>query len=248
MTEKFSIIIPAYNEENRIGQTLRSISGYVRGRSLDCELIVVDDGSADGTAEVVTQELKALPGIRARLLMNGSNRGKGFSVRRGMLEAEGDLLLFTDADLSTPIEDFDKLRNALEEGFDVAIGSRAVAGARVEIHQNLLRETMGKIFNRIARVFTFRDISDSQCGFKAFKRQAAYDLFGSARIDGFSFDAEVLFLAQKRGYKVKEVPVTWRNSPASKVAILSDPVKMFLELFLIRILHFGHAKSGFKKN
>lgn len=248
MTEKFSVIIPAYNEENRIGQTLRRISGYVRSQSLDCELIVVDDGSTDATAEVVTQEFKAMPGIRARLLMNGRNRGKGFSVRRGMLEAEGDLLLFTDADLSTPIEDFDKLKNALDQGYDVAIGSRAVDGARVEIHQNLVRESMGKIFNRMARVFTFRNISDSQCGFKAFTRAAAYDLFGSARIDGFSFDAEVLFLAQQRGYKVKEVPVTWRNSPASKVAILSDPVKMFLELFLIRILHPGHAKSSFEKN
>lgn len=248
MTEKLSVIIPAYNEENRIGQTLRSISGYVRAHSLDCEIIVVDDGSADGTAEVVTQEFKAMPGIRARLLMNGANRGKGFSVRRGMLEAEGDLLLFTDADLSTPIEDWDKLKNALDQGCDVAIGSRAVAGSRVEIHQNFIRESMGKIFNRMARVLTFRNISDSQCGFKAFRRAAAYDLFGSARIDGFSFDAEVLFLAQHRGYKVKEVPVTWRNSPASKVAILSDPVKMFWELFLIRILHPGHAKSSVRKD
>ena len=245
---KCSVIIPAYNEENRIGQTLRNVNAYVLARSMECELIVVDDGSTDGTAEVVTQEFKAMSAMSTRLLMNGGNRGKGFSVRRGMLESGGDCLLFTDADLSTPIEDFDKLKAALDEGYDVAIGSRAVDDSCVEIHQNFVRETMGKIFNRIARVFTFRDISDSQCGFKAFKRAAAYDLFGSSRIDGFSFDAEILFLAQQRGYKVKEVPVTWRNSPASKVAILSDPVKMFWELFLIRILHPGHAKSCCKKN
>ncbi len=267
---KFSVIVPAYNEEKRIGQTLRSIRDFARRQGLDCELIAVDDGSTDRTAEVIRQEFAEMQGLTAedapgkpgvsgavparragggeakrsspltcRLLLNGRNRGKGFSVRRGMLEACGDFVLFSDADLSTPIEELDKLKAAVDEGYDVAIGSRALAESRVEIHQNFMREMMGRIFNRIARLLTFRGIRDSQCGFKGFRRNAAYDLFGSSRIDGFSFDAEILFLAQKRGYKVKEIPVIWRNSPASKVAIFTDPVKMFWELFLIRMIHSG---------
>ncbi len=245
---RFSVIVPAYNEEKRIGQTLRSIRDFARRQGLDCELIAVDDGSTDRTAEVIRQEFEGVQGLTCRLLLNGRNRGKGFSVRRGMLEACGDFILFSDADLSTPIEEMDKLKAAVDEGYDVAIGSRALAESRVEIHQNFMREMMGRIFNRIARLLTFRGILDSQCGFKGFRRNAAYDLFGSSRIDGFSFDAEILFLAQKRGYKVKEIPVIWRNSPASKVAIFTDPVKMFWELFLIRMIHAGHAKNcGSKK-
>lgn len=240
---KFSVIIPAYNEEHRIGQTLRAIDEFIRARNLDCELIVVDDGSSDRTAEVVRQEFAEMGGGNRRLLLNGRNRGKGFSVRRGMLEARGDFLLFSDADLSTPIEELDKLKTAMDEGCDIAIGSRSVPGSRVEIHQNFMREMMGKIFNRIARFLTFRAIQDSQCGFKGFKREAAYDLFGSSRIDGFSFDAEILFLAQQRGYKVKEIPVIWRNSSASKVEILRDPIKMLWELFLIRVWHACHGKN-----
>lgn len=243
---RLSIVIPAFNEEGRIRQTLQKIARFVGERGWDGEIIVVDDGSRDRTAEVVKEEFAQSGGASFLVLENGANRGKGYSVRRGVNAARGDRILFTDADLSTPIEEIDRLVEFLDGGFDVAMGSRSVPGSRVEIHQNRVRETMGKVFNCLARLLTFKGVHDSQCGFKLFKGEVAHRLFELARIDGFAFDAEIVYLAQKLGYKVIEVPVIWRNSTASKVHMVFDPVKMMWDLFRIRFYHRGHGeKKGF---
>lgn len=242
-----SVVIPAYNEEKRIGRTLVAIRKFLQEKHWDYELIVVDDGSSDQTAHIVKH---AFSGVhdRHRLISNERNRGKGYSVRRGMLEANGEFILFTDADLSTPIEEVVKLLDSLLNGFDLAIGSRALHGSQVEVHQNFIREMMGKIFNRISRWFLFKEIRDSQCGFKCFKHDPAKALFSSQKVDGFAFDAEIVYLAQKLGYKICEVPVIWRNSVASKVQILSDPLKMFSDLIRIRFLHcHDHEKISSSK-
>jgi dolichyl-phosphate beta-glucosyltransferase len=181
--------------------------------------------------------IKSLSGINYKLLENGVNRGKGFSVRRGVLESTGDLVLFSDADISTPIEEFGKLESELKDGYDLAIGSRGLKDSKIEIRQTWVREHMGKIFNFLARLLTFKGIRDSQCGFKCFKKGAAKKLFSEQKIEGFCFDAEIIYLAQKKGYKIKEVPVRWRNSSKSKLHIVSDPLKMFLDLVKIRFLH-----------
>jgi dolichyl-phosphate beta-glucosyltransferase len=233
-----SIVIPAYNEETRIGPTLERIVRYFKERNSSFEIVVVDDGSQDNTAQVAVQQLN---GISYQVLKNATNRGKGFSVRSGVLASKGDVVLFADSDLSTPIEDFEKLELALHDGHDVAIGSRALPSSDVQIHQNALRELMGKTFNVIARLLSFQGIHDSQCGFKAFKQKAAKALFECQKLDGFCFDAEILFLAQKMGYRVQEVGVRWRNSPKSKVHIFLDPIKMFWDLFRIRWLHRGET-------
>ena len=229
-----SVVIPAYNEEARLGPTLDAIVDYFKQRQTSFEIIVVDDGSMDGTAHIAVQKLDH---VSYQILKNQSNQGKGYSVRRGVLAARGTMVLFVDSDLSTPIEDFDKLELALQDGYDIAIGSRALSSSHVEIHQNFLRETMGKTFNVIARLLSFRGIHDSQCGFKAFKQKAAKALFERQKLNGFCFDAEILFLAQKMGYRVQEVGVRWRNSSSSKVHIILDPIKMFWDLFRIRWLH-----------
>jgi len=235
-TVDVSIVIPAYNEEERIGSTLVEIIRYFKNKGVRFEVIVVDDGSSDRTAEIAGQKLA---GTAHQILKNPSNQGKGYSVRRGVLASQGDLVLFVDSDLSTPIEDFEKLELVLRRGCDVAIGSRALATSDVQIHQNVLRETMGKTFNVMARLFSFRGIHDSQCGFKIFKREPAKTLFERQKITSFCFDAEILFLAQKMGYRVQEIGVRWRNSPKSKVHIFLDPLKMFWDLLRIQWLHWG---------
>ena len=229
-----SIVIPAYNEANRIGDTLRSIRNYLSQKHLDCEVIVSDDGSADNTCLVVEAESK---GLNCQILRNPRNKGKGHAVRLGIMKARGDTVLFCDADLSTPIEELEKLLKALENGVDVAIGSRALRQSDVQVHQNVFRETMGKTFNLFARLLTFQGIRDSHCGFKCFRGEIARQLFAQSQIDGFCFDAEIVYLAQRSGYKVQEIPVVWRNSPQSKVHILSDPCSMFWDLCRIRWIH-----------
>ncbi len=239
---KLSIVIPAYNEAKRIGETLQKIRVFCESRNIDTEIVIVDDGSCDETVSVTQKGLAGFRG-RVRILENERNRGKGYSVRRGMLEASGDYILFSDADLSTPIEECISLTEAITGGCDVAIGSRDLPNSRVEIRQNLIRELMGKVFNRIARCVAFRGIQDSQCGFKCFKHDVAKKLFSMQKLDGFSFDAEIIYLAQKLGFEIREIPVTWRNSTASKVRIGIDPLKMFLDLLRIRFIHFHDSQS-----
>ena len=234
---QLSVVIPAYNEGRRIDSTIEAIKQFLIQKRWEYEIIVVNDGSSDDTPAVVERSFGGF-GERCQLLSNATNRGKGYSVKRGMLGAKGEYVLFTDADLSTPIAEAEKLLEPLKNGFDLAIGSRALRESKVEIHQNWVREAMGKIFNCFARLLTFKGIYDSQCGFKCFKREAAQKLFSMQKIDGFTFDAEIIYLAQKLGYRIKEVPVIWRNSPSSKVRIFSDPLKMFLDLTRIRMLHF----------
>lgn len=229
-----SVIIPCFNEGLRLGPSLEKITHFLRNRNYESEIIVVDDGSSDQTVDVARAKLQ---GFQHEIIEESVNRGKGNAVRKGMLVANGDFLMFTDADLSTPIDEVEKLIKALQDGFQVAIGSRALPGSQVEIHQNIIRELMGKAFNKIARFASFKGIKDSQCGFKCFRREAAQELFGQQKINGFSFDAEILFLAQKRNYKIAEVPVVWRNSPNSRVHILKDSLRMLLDVFRIPWLH-----------
>jgi len=233
MTE-LSVVIPAFNEEKRLRATVLKVIDYFERRGLrDFEVIVVDDGSRDNTAESVGD--LASEG-KIRILRNEKNRGKGYSVRRGVLDSSGGYILFSDADLSTPIEEYEKLRAALDAGSaDIAIGSRALKDSEVIKHQPFYRETMGKVFNRIARALTFKKIRDSQCGFKLFRRDAAKKLFSISKTDGFAFDAEIIFLAQKMGIGVAEIPVKWVNSPNSRVNPLRDSLNMFFEILKIRI-------------
>lgn len=228
-----SIVIPAYNEGQRLPKTLDSMFAYLQSRSYRAEIIVVDDGSSDRTSEIVSAARQKYPELR--LLANPGNRGKGFSVRHGMLEARGEIALFSDADLSTPIEEADKLIAAIvERGYDAAIGSRAVNRNLIEVHQPAIREQAGIFFNHMARWIMGIEFSDTQCGFKAFRRQRTRIIFEQQRIERFGFDAEILFLAKRRGLRVAEVPVRWSHDAATKVNVAADGIRMFLELLLIR--------------
>jgi len=232
-TLDLSIVIPAFNEENRLPKTLDSIFGYLQARPCRAEIIVVDDGSTDRTSEIVNACRQKYPILR--LVSNEGNRGKGFSVRHGMLEARGEIALFSDADMSTPIEEADKLLRALrEEGYDAAIGSRAVDRSLIEVHQSAFREQAGIVFNRLVRWVMGIEFSDTQCGFKAFRMQRARVIFEQQRVEQFGFDPEILFLAKRNGLRVAEVPVRWSHDSATKVNVLADGIRMFLELLSIR--------------
>jgi len=228
-----SIVVPAYNEEHRLPKTLDCIVAYLETRPDRAEIVVVDDGSNDATAGVANSYRQRYPGLR--LVTNGENRGKGFSVRHGMLEALGEIALFTDADLSTPIEEADKLLAALrEQGFDAAIGSRAVDRSLIEVHQSAIREQAGIFFNRLVRRILGIEFSDTQCGFKAFRRERARIVFEQQRIERFGFDPEILFLAKRNGLRVAEVPVRWSHDSGTKVNVVADGIRMLFELVLIR--------------
>ena len=231
---RLSVVIPAYNEEERLGPTLGRILDYLSGCGYPFEIIVVDDGSTDGTAAVARRVSETHRSVR--LVPNETNRGKGDSVRRGGEEARGEYILFSDADLSTPIEELRRLfPPLLEEGCDIAIGSRAARGSDVRVHQPWYRELMGKIFNKIVRLVAVRGLRDTQCGFKLFRGAVARELFAAQRVEGFSFDVETLYLARKAGRRIAEVPVTWYNSPRSRVSIVGDPARMFLDVLRIRL-------------
>ena len=208
-----SVVVPALNEEDRLPRTLERIASHLARRGGDYEVLVVDDGSRDRTAARAES-------AGATVLRNETNRGKGFAVRRGMLAARGARRLMTDADLSTPIEELDRLGARMDEGHDVVVGSRALPGSRIEVRQPWYRENSGRLFNVFVRALAVPGVMDTQCGFKLFSAAAARDVFSAARLDGFSFDVEALFLARKKGYRIAEVPVVWRNDAASRVSLL----------------------------
>jgi len=224
-----SIVVPAYNEAQRLPETLAKLGRWLGSTTLHTEVVIVDDGSTDGTAEVAREA----GGGNITLLRHQPNRGKGYAVRRGMLAARGERRLMTDADLSTPIEELPRLMRELDHGAEVAIGSRAVAGACVEVHQPAYREAMGRVFNRLVQLLLLPGLEDTQCGFKLFTARAAEEAFGACRLDGFSFDVEALFVARRRGRRIAEVPVVWRNDEASRVS-LGGGGAAFADLFRIR--------------
>jgi dolichyl-phosphate beta-glucosyltransferase len=205
-------------------------------RGLDYEVIVVDDGSTDGTAGLAKTSGLSRVG-RLTVLSNGKNMGKGFSVKRGVEKARGEYVLFSDADLSTPISEIEKLLAGLKGGADVAIGSRSAVDSQVVVRQPIFRQTMGKVFNFLVRFILGERISDTQCGFKAFRAHAAKSLFSEMSVAGFAFDAELLFLARKRGLKVIEAGVVWKNSPISKVSPISSSFSMLRDVLKVRIAH-----------
>jgi glycosyltransferase involved in cell wall biosynthesis len=229
-TPELSVVIPAFNEERRLPGTLKSVVEFLRHRGMSFEVLVVDDGSTDGTAAIVEAF-----GDPVHLLRGRENRGKGHAVRTGMLKATGARRLMTDADLSTPMADFPALEAALGRGFDIAIGSRALPGSNVEVHQGAFREGMGRVFNVGVRLLLIPELRDTQCGFKLFGAEAARIAFSSSRLDGFSFDVEALVVARQHGLRIAEVPVTWRNDVATRVG-LTKGARAFADLVRIRWL------------
>ena len=228
---KLSIVIPSFNEEKRLPATLERIAGYIRASGRETEVIVVDDGSADDTIRVADSFRGKIPNLR--VVSNGQNRGKGYSVRHGSREARGEIVLFTDADLSAPIEEADKLFAKMDE-YDVAIGSRAVDRNLIEVHESRFRELAGMIFNRIVRVILRLPFVDTQCGFKAFRRENCKIIFEQQTIERFGFDPELLYLARHHGLRTAEVAVRWAHSPATKVNMWRDSIQMFLDVVIIR--------------
>jgi glycosyltransferase involved in cell wall biosynthesis len=226
-----SIIIPSYNEELRLPATLERIAEYLSTSGRNAEVLVVDDGSKDGTAAVAEYFRVKIPTLR--VVSNGVNRGKGYSVRHGMQEARGPIALFSDADLSAPIEEADKLIDALAT-HDVAIGSRAMDRSLISVHESPFREFAGIIFNKIVRVILWLPFVDTQCGFKAFQRERCDIIFEQQTIERFGFDPELLYLARHHGLRAVEIPVRWGHSHATKVSMLRDSVQMFLDVFTIR--------------
>ena len=228
---ELSIIIPSYNEELRLPATLDKIASYIQSSRRNTEVIVVDDGSKDRTAQLAESYRGKLPNLR--VLSNDVNRGKGYSVRHGSLEALGEVILFTDADLSAPIEEADKLLAALQD-HDVAIGSRAMDRGLIEVHESRFREFAGMVFNAIVRLILRLPFVDTQCGFKAFRRAPSRIIFEQQSIERFGFDPELLYLARHHGLSTIEVPVRWSHSPATKVNMLRDSLQMFLDILIIR--------------
>ena len=229
---KYSIIIPAYNESARLGATLDRVLEHIAAQHWDAEVIVVNDGSRDDTAEMVMARARANPALR--LVENPSNRGKGYSVRNGMLQAGGEIRLFTDADLSSPIEEANRLFAAIESGADVAIGSRWLQPDTQAQRQSLLRQFYGRTFNLVLRILLGLKFKDTQCGFKAFSRSSAQKLFPMQTIEGWGFDAELLFLADKLDLNVKELPVVWSDAAGTRIHPLRDGLHMIAEVLTIR--------------
>lgn len=227
-----SIVIPAFNESARLGPTLDRVLEFICEQSWDVEVIVVDDGSRDGTAELVREYARRSPIVR--LVQNEGNRGKGYSVRNGVLHAQGAIVLFTDADLSSPIEEAPKLIAALEAGADVAIGSRWVRSDLQTQRQSVARQVMGRTFNLLLRALLSLDFKDTQCGFKAFRRTAAITLFSLQRTEGWGFDPEILFLANRLGFRVAEIPVVWAHDEGSRIRPVVDGMMMLWEMLRIR--------------
>lgn len=233
-----SVIVPAYNEAARIGASLHALLDFLRAQSYTFELIVVDDGSRDATVQVVQATLRDVDA--ARLICYTPNRGKGCAVRQGVLASRGEIVLFTDADLSTPVSEIPGALKILQNDFDIVIGSRALAQSRIAKYQPLYRRIGAKIFNVLRDGIVGAGISrfkDTQCGFKVFRGEVARKIFRNAQIDGFMFDVETLYLALRWNYRIAEMPVQWANVPGSKLRLFRDTVRMFKDLAMIRLNH-----------
>jgi dolichyl-phosphate beta-glucosyltransferase len=232
---EISLIIPAYNEEQRIGKSLEQIFLFCNAQAFPYEVIVVDDGSSDDTVALIRRRFGGQSQLR--ILQQPARGGKGAAVQRGMLEARGEYLFFSDADLSVPIEKLSIFLAELRGHCDIAIGSRRASGAVIEIHQPFVRELMGRIFTSLSNLVLGLRHSDFTCGFKGFKRAAAQELFSRQRLHNWSFDSEILYLAALKGCQVSEIPVTWRNDKATKVRLWKDMMASFLGLLSIRKNH-----------
>jgi dolichyl-phosphate beta-glucosyltransferase len=227
---QLSIIIPAYNEEQRLPASLTSVMAFLQFQTYEAEVLVVDNGSQDRTSQIVSDFTQRYPNIT---LLHEEQSGKGLAVRRGMLEAQGEYRFICDADLSMPIDEVNKFLPPSLMNFDIAIASREVAGA-VRYNEPILRHWIGRIFNFMVRILAVPGFKDTQCGFKCFRATAAEDLFRVQKLDGWTFDVEVLNIALQRGYKIVEVPIHWYYHPASRINVLRDSVHMFMDLFRIR--------------
>lgn len=234
MPPALTIVIPAYDEEARLPATLRTVGDYLAGRpDLNAEILVVDDGSQDRTAAAARETV--LGAIPLRVIGYAPNRGKGYAVRRGILDTGAGRVLVSDADESTPMEMLGRLEEAMtRDGLDLAMGSRAVAGSRIEVRQSWVRRTMGQTFNLIIRLLTGLPFRDTQCGFKLLRMETMRPVVEALQVARFAWDVEMCFLACRCGLRVAEVPVVWRNSPRSKVCLFSDPVEMLLRVASIR--------------
>ncbi|PKL78487.1 MAG: hypothetical protein CVV25_11400 [Ignavibacteriae bacterium HGW-Ignavibacteriae-4] len=232
MKPYLSIVIPAYNEADRIEASLQKAVDYLGQKDYEYEIIVADDGSTDDTVAIANKF-----GSKVKAYALPKNTGKGAAVRMGMLKATGEIRIFTDADFSTPIYEIEKIIYSMKNNFDIVIGSRALDYGMVKEHQPFYREFMGKTFNKFVQLMVIKGIKDTQCGFKGFKADAAEDIFSRAKINGFSFDVEALYLARKAGYKIDEVPVEWYNDDRSKVNPITDSISMLLEIMKIKRLH-----------
>ncbi|OGU57597.1 MAG: hypothetical protein A2X64_09105 [Ignavibacteria bacterium GWF2_33_9] len=230
---KISIVIPAYNEEFRLPNSIKILLEFTAKRKEEFEIIIVDDGSKDNTVGVAKNFGNSISVISLE-----KNSGKGAAVRKGMMSATGDFIFFMDADLSTPIYELDKLLpHLINNEFDVALGSRAVDYSSIKIHQPFYREFMGKTFNKIVQLLVVKGIKDTQCGFKGFTKEAARSIFSKTLIDGFSFDVELVYIASKLGLKIKEISVEWYNDEQSKISPIKDSLKMLFEILEIKKLH-----------
>jgi glycosyltransferase involved in cell wall biosynthesis len=228
----YSIVIPAYNEGVRLRPTLHALIRHIQEQNWDAEILVVNDGSIDDTAQIVREYGKSNPQVL--LVENPGNRGKGFSVRNGMLHARGDICLFSDADLSSPITEAQKLFDAIAQGADIAIGSRWLRAELQTERQPLYRQAFGRIYNLALRILLGLRFADTQCGFKAFRRDAAQRIFPLQRIERWGFDPEILFLARRAGLRAEEVPVLWAHSEGTRLHPFRDGLRMFLEAVRIR--------------
>lgn len=226
------MIIPAYNEENRILRTLERVREYLSAQTYTWSVTVVSDGSTDGTNAIVRDFASANPEFH--LYDYSPNHGKGYAVRTGMLAADARLVLFSDADLAAPIEELEKLLPMIEQGYDVAIGSRPLRESNLEVRQPLYRELLGRTFNGLVQMLAIRGIKDTQCGFKLFRQPVAQDVFRRCKLERFSFDFEALMIARDLGYRIAEVPITWRHQEGSKVSLVRDGSRMILDLLKLR--------------
>lgn len=229
---RLSVVVPAYNEQDRIGKSLERITGYLDSLNDEYELLVVNDGSTDQTAEIVREFGRSR--ARVQVLDYSPNRGKGYAVRHGILNSQGDFVLFSDADLAAPIEELEKLWPPVLANADIAIGSRPLKESNLVVHQPWYRELAGRAFNKAVQLLAVKGIQDTQCGFKLFRAQAAKAVFSRCRLNGFSFDFEALHLAQRMGLTIAEVPIRWAHQPGSKVRLLRDGMRMLGDLVWMR--------------